>query len=157
MAPEKESVKVVASNRKARHKYAIGDTFEAGLELRGAEVKSLREGQCSIDESYARPLGSEIYIFGMHVPPYKQATVDRPDPMRRRKVLMHRREIDKLSALCSQRGYTLVPLKVYFKAGWAKVVLGLARAKKIGDKREKKLEEQRKKETASEMERRKRR
>ena len=156
MASE-EGILVVSTNRKARHKYVIEDAFEAGLELKGAEVKSLREGQCSIDESYARPAGGEIYVFGMHIPPYKQATVDRPDPMRRRKVLMHGQEIARLSALCTQRGYTLVPLKVYFKAGWAKVLLALARGKKIGDKRQKKLEEQRKRETASELYKRRRR
>ena len=131
MPQSDEGIKVVATNRKARHKYAIEDSYEAGLELRGAEVKSLREGQCSLEESYARPLGGEIFLFGMHIPPYQQASLDKPDPVRQRKLLMQRREIDRVSALCSQRGYALVPLKVYFKAGWAKVQIGLARSKRI--------------------------
>jgi len=157
MPQSDEGIKVVATNRKARHKYAIEDSYEAGLELRGAEVKSLREGQCSLEESYARPVGGEIFLFGMHIPPYQPATIDKPDPLRQRKLLMQRREIDRISALCSQRGYTLVPLKVYFKAGWAKVQIGLARSKRVGDKRRRMEKRESRKEVQRALSRRKRR
>ena len=157
MADKQQGVKIVATNRKARFRYVIEDTYEAGLELKGAEVKSLREGQCSLEEAFARPFGGEVYLIGMHIPPYPQATVDIPDPDRRRKLLLHRSEIGRIIARCDQRGYTLVPLKVYFKGGWAKVQLGLARARQHGDKREKKQDKQRKKDIASELLRRSRR
>jgi SsrA-binding protein len=152
-----DKVKVVATNRKARHKFVIEDSAEAGLELKGSEVKSLREGKCSIEESYARPVGGEIYIFGMHIPPYEKATVDRPDPMRRRKVLLHRREISRLAAMCEQRGYTLVPLKVYFREGWAKVELALARSKTPGDKRRRELMKEKRAEASRAVQKRQRR
>ena len=157
MSPEDDHVKLVATNRKARHRYVIEDTYEAGLELVGAEVKSLRQGQCNIAQAYARPFGRELYIIDMHIPPYEQATIDPPKPDRRRKLLLHRREIDRIIAQCTQRGYTLVPLKIYFREGWAKVLLGLARSRQHGDKREKKLQQQRRREAAKEMQKRKRR
>ena len=156
-AKEDQDVTIVARNRKARHDYVIEDTFEAGIELRGAEVKSLRNQNCSIAEAYARPHGSELYLIGMHIPPYKQSTIETPDPQRPRKLLLHRREIDRIIARCTQRGYTLVPLKVYFRGGWAKVKLGLARSREHEDKRKKKLDQQRRKEIAREIQRRKRR
>ena len=141
MAPE--HVKLIATNRKAHHKYTIEDAFEAGLELTGSEVKSLRQGTCSIEESFARPKGSQLYLFGMHIPPYAQATIDPHDPTRARKLLLHRREIDRIISRCTQRGYTLVPLSIYFKEGWAKVELAIARSKRIGDKRDAERKKQR--------------
>jgi len=155
MADKDQGIKIVSTNRKARFKYAIEDTYEVGIELVGAEVKSLREGNCSIQESYARPVGSELYLFDMHVAPYAQATVDRPDPLRRRRLLLHRRELNRIIAQCTQRGYTLVPLKVYFRAGWAKLELALARGKKLGDRREKELRKQRQQDIRSALKRRK--
>jgi SsrA-binding protein len=154
MAPKQKHVKPVATNRKARHKYSIEDTFEAGLELTGSEVKSLRQGTCSIDESFARPKGRELYVVAMHIPPYAQATIDVPDPRRDRRLLLHRREMDRIIARCNQRGYTLVPLSVYFKEGWVKVELALARSKKLGDKREKELKKQRQQDVDSALGRR---
>ena len=154
MAKSEEGIKIVGTNRKARYRYVIEDTCEAGLELRGAEVKSLREGECSIEESFARPLGNEIYLLDMYIAPYKQATVDVPEPNRRRKLLLHRREVDRMVSQCTQRGYTLVPLKVYFRRGWAKVELGLARGKKRADKRRKKEEEQQRRDIQQELRRR---
>lgn len=132
----------VATNRKAFHEYVIEEHYEAGVVLRGAEVKSLRQHGCSLQEAYARPIDDEIYLIGMHITPYKQATVDAPDPDRVRKLLLHRGEINYVISRCTQRGYTLVPLKVYFKGGWAKVRLGLARQRKKADKRQKLIERQ---------------
>lgn len=143
MAAKKQSVKPVATNRKARHRFVIEDTYEAGLELKGSEVKSLRQGVCSIEESYARPVANQIYLLDMHIPPYAQASVENHEPKRRRRLLLHRREIDRIIARCTQRGYTLVPLSVYFKGGYAKVELALARAKRVGDKRERERKKQR--------------
>ena len=157
MADKQRGVEIVATNRKARFRYSIEDTYEAGLELKGAEVKSLRAGLCSLEEAFARPFEGEVYLIGMHIPPYPQATVDIPDPDRRRKLLLHRSEIGRMIARCDQRGYTLVPLKIYFKGGWAKVQIGLARAKEHGDKRRKKQDEQRRKDIATELLRRSRR
>ncbi|MBS3762672.1 MAG: SsrA-binding protein SmpB [Planctomycetes bacterium] len=156
MTPENEHVKTIATNRKARHDYVIEDTYEAGIELEGAEVKSLREGNVSIAEAYARPFGDEIYVVDMHISPYEKSTIESPDPTRKRKLLLHRGEIDRIISRCTQRGYTLVPLKLYFKNGWAKVLLGLARKREHGDKRKKKLDKQRKKEIQREMRRRQR-
>jgi len=142
MAPRDEDVMVVATNRKARHRFEIEETYEAGIELRGAEVKSLRERNCSIQEAYARPRGDELYLVGMHIAPYTQATIDAPEPERPRRLLLHRSEIGKIVSRCTQRGYTLVPLQVYFRGGWAKVRLGLARSRSQGDKRRKYREEE---------------
>jgi SsrA-binding protein len=157
MGKTDEGVKVVATNRKARHRFMVEDTFEAGLALVGAEVKSLRDGGCSIEEAFAKPAGNEVYVYDMHIPPYRQATIDRPDPTRRRKVLLHRREIDRIIARCTQRGYTLVPLKVYFKEGWAKVELALCRSRNVGDKRTKEKKKEQRREVDSAMARRARR
>ncbi len=156
MTGKEQGVKIVATNRKAHHLYVIEDTYEAGLELKGAEVKSLRQGRCSIEESFARPVGEELYLLDMHIPPYEQATVDRPDPQRRRKLLLHRGELDRISVRCTQRGYTLVPLRVYFKRGWVKVELALVRRRQLSDKRRKKEAEQRRKDVEKELQRRKR-
>jgi len=143
----------IATNRKAFHDYVIEEEYEAGIVLAGAEVKSLRQHGCSLKEAYARPLGDEIYLIGMHISPYKQATRDAPSPDRVRKLLMHRREINYIISQCTQRGYTLVPLKLYFKSGWAKVRLGLARQKKKADKRQKLIENQERKEAKRHLKR----
>ena len=143
MAAKPQGIKIVATNRKAHFKYALSDTYEAGLELVGSEVKSLRQGNCSLEDSYARPVGQELFLFNMHIAPYAQATIEKHEPKRQRKLLLNRREIDRITVQCTQRGFTLVPLKVYFKAGWAKVQIALARTRRIGDKREKELEKQR--------------
>ncbi len=143
----------VATNRKAYHEYVIEEQYEAGMVLVGSEVKSLRQHGCSLQEAYARPIGDEVYLIGMHITPYKQATIDAPDPDRVRKLLLHREEIADIVSRCTQRGYTLVPLKVYFKRGWAKVRLGLARQKKKEDKRRKLIERQEMKEARRQLKR----
>lgn len=153
MPSNDENIRIVARNRKARHDYVIEDTYEAGIALKGAEVKSLRQSQCSITEAFARPSNGELYLYDMHISPYEKATIDRPDPKRPRKLLLHRSEINRIISQCTQRGYTLVPLKVYFRRGWAKVLLGLARKRKKGDKRQKKLDRQRRKEAEREIRR----
>jgi SsrA-binding protein len=136
MTPAPSPRKLVCQNRKARHLYHIEETFEAGLALLGAEVKSLRKGRGSLVESFAHPAGSELYIHGFHIPPYEQATHETIDPVRPRKLLLHRREIDRLIGAVSRKGYTIVPLNVYFKDGRAKMEIGLGRGKKEYDKRE---------------------
>lgn len=137
MAKEKhpDREKLVCQNRKARHEYFIEDTVEAGLELKGTEVKSLRGGGGSVQESYAQIKGGEAWIMQFHIPPYEQANRYNADPVRTRRLLMHRREIDKLGTAIEQKGYTLVPLEVYFKKGRVKVLIGIARGKKSYDKR----------------------
>ncbi len=146
-------VKKISTNRKAFHEYIIEEKYEAGISLKGAEVKSLREHGCSLQESYARPLNDEIFLIGMHIPPYKQATIDAPDPDRIRKLLLHKDEISYIISQCTQRGYTLIPLQIYFKRGWAKVKLGLARQKKKEDKRKKLIERQEMKEAQRHLKR----
>ncbi len=137
MAQEKhpEREKLVCQNRKARHEYFIEHTLEAGLELKGTEVKSLRQGQGSIQESFAQIKGGEAWIVQFHIPPYEQANRFNQDPVRTRRLLMHRREIDKLGVAIEQKGHTLVPLEVYFRKGRVKVLIGVARGKKSFDKR----------------------
>ncbi len=132
----KESVKLIANNKKAYHDYFIEDKFEAGIELYGTEVKSIRMGKCSIKESYIRIERGEVFIYGMHVNPYEKGNIFNRDPLRVRKLLLHRLEIRRLDAKMSQKGYTLVPLQVYFKGSLVKVEVGLARGKKLYDKRE---------------------
>ena len=136
MAKDKERRKVVAQNRKARHEYFIEDTLEAGIVLSGTEVKSVRQGKSSLAESYADVVGGEAYILGMHISPYEQGNIFNKDPTRDRKLLLHRREINKLGALVQQKGMTLVPLQVYLKGGLVKVELGVARGKRTHDKRD---------------------
>jgi SsrA-binding protein len=134
MARER-GIKPVASNRKAYHDYFIEETVEAGIMLVGTEVKSLRAGRITLRDSYAEVRDGELYLVGVHISPYEQGTVWNHDPMRVRKLLMHRREIERLAARVNERGYSVVPTKVYFKDGRAKVELGLARGKKLYDKR----------------------
>ncbi|HLB59327.1 MAG TPA: SsrA-binding protein SmpB [Bdellovibrionota bacterium] len=131
-----EGIKIVASNRKAFHDYQIDETFEAGLVLLGSEVKSLRDGKAQLMDSYVIPKDKELFVLNMHIPPYSHGNIQNHEPLRTRKLLMHKSEIEKISGKIRQRGYTLIPLKLYFKAGRAKLEIGLARGKKKADKRE---------------------
>jgi SsrA-binding protein len=131
------AIKIVCQNKKARHDYFIEETFEAGICLQGSEVKSLRLGKANLRDCYARVHGGEIFLVGAHITPYKQAdTFAHVDPTRTRKLLLHKREIDKLIGLIQQKGYTLIATKIYFKNGKVKVELGLGKGKKLHDKRE---------------------
>jgi SsrA-binding protein len=134
--PREKGRKVVASNRKARHDYAILDTFEAGLALTGTEVKSLRAGHASLVDAFAQEHGGEIFLHGMHIPEYVKGTWTNHEPRRTRKLLLNRIEIDRLLGKLKESGLTLVPLSLYFSDGWAKVELGLARGKRAYDKRQ---------------------
>lgn len=128
-------IKVIANNRKAYHDYFIDETFEAGLVLLGTEVKSLREGRVNLRDSYAEIRGGEVYLLGMHIGPYAQGNVWNHEPLRPRKLLLHGREVGRIAGKVNERGYTIVPTKLYFKDGRAKVEIGLARGKKLYDKR----------------------
>lgn len=128
--------KLIANNKKARFDYFIEDTYEAGISLHGTEVKSLRMGKCSIKEAYVKIENGEMMIFGMHVSPYEKGNIFNKDPLRVRKLLMHRREISKLTGKLAEQGYTLVPLQVYLKGNLVKVQIGLAKGKKLYDKRQ---------------------
>lgn len=131
------AIKIVCQNKKARHDYFIEETFEAGICLEGSEVKSLRLGRANLRDCYARVLNGEVYLVGFHITPYTQVdTFTQPDPTRTRKLLLHKREIDKLIGLIQQKGYTLIATKIYFKRGKVKVELGLGKGKKLHDKRE---------------------
>ena len=132
----KESVKLIANNKKAYHDYFIEDTWEAGIELAGTEVKSLRMGKCSIKESYIRIVNGEVIICGMHISPYEKGNIFNKDPLRPRRLLLHRYEINKITGKIDQKGYTLVPLRVYFKGSLVKVEIALAKGKKLYDKRQ---------------------
>lgn len=132
----KEMMKLVANNKKAYHDYFIDEKYEAGIELHGTEVKSLRMGKCSIKESFIRIEKGEVYIYGMHVSPYEKGNIFNKDPLRIKKLLLHKYEINKLAGKIAEKGYTLVPMQVYFKDGKAKVEVGLARGKKLYDKRQ---------------------
>jgi SsrA-binding protein len=127
--------RIVATNRRARHEYEILETFEAGLVLRGTEVKSLRTGQVNFKDSYATVRGGEAWLLGCHISPYSHGTDANHDPERDRKLLLHGREIRRLVGKIAEKGLTVVPLKMYFKAGRAKLEIGLARGKKLHDKR----------------------
>ncbi len=132
----KEAMKLVANNKKAYHDFFIDEKYEAGIELHGTEVKSLRMGKCSIKEGFIRIENGEAFIYGMNVSPYEKGNIFNKDPLRPKKLLLHKYEIGKLAGKIAQKGYTLVPLQVYFKDGRAKLELGLARGKKLYDKRE---------------------
>lgn len=132
----KESIKTVAQNKKARHEYFIEETWEAGIELAGTEVKSVRQGKVNLRDSYAYIKDAEVFISGMHISPYEQGNIFNKDPMRDRKLLMHKYEINKLIGYTQQKGLTLVPLQVYFKNGRVKVQLAVAKGKKLFDKRQ---------------------
>jgi SsrA-binding protein len=132
-----EGKKVVATNRKARHEYEVLDTFEAGLVLKGPEVKSLREGKVGFQDAFARVEGGEVWLHSLHISPYEQANRFNEDPLRPRKLLLHRQEILRLIGKVEEKGLTLIPLSIYFRRGYAKVTLALARGRKTYDKREK--------------------
>lgn len=134
MARQK-GVKLIANNKKAYHDYFIEDKYEAGIALHGTEVKSLRMGKCSIKESFIRIDGGEVIVYGMHISPYEKGNIFNKDPLRPRKLLLHRYEINKMQGKIAEKGYTLVPLQVYFKDSLVKVEIGLARGKKLYDKR----------------------
>lgn len=136
MAEKRQAVKQIANNKKAYFDYFIEDKYEAGIELFGTEVKSLRMGKCSIKESFIRIEQGEVYVYGMHISPYEKGNIFNKDPLRVRKLLLHKREIMKLSGAIAQKGYTLVPLSVYLKGSLVKVEIGLAKGKKLYDKRE---------------------
>ena len=136
MAKGKESQKLIANNKKAYHDFFIDETYECGIALHGTEVKSMRMGKCSIKEAFVRIEDGEVFVYGMHVSPYEKGNIFNKDPLRVKKLLLHKYEINKLLGKIKEKGYTLVPLQVYFKDGRVKVEIGLARGKKLYDKRE---------------------
>jgi len=129
--------KDIARNKKAFFEYILSDKFEAGLELKGPEVKSMREGKISLSDSFVKAEKGEVYLYGMHVSPYRQSGPFAPDPTRARKLLLHKTEIEKLNSLTNQKGYTVIPTRLYFKRGFAKIEIAVAKGKKLFDKREK--------------------
>jgi SsrA-binding protein len=135
-ATEREDVRTVATNRRARHEFWIEETYEAGIALVGTEVKSLREGRANLADAYARVERGEAWLYHLHISPYAQGNIHNHDPLRTRKLLLHRREILRLQSRVAQKGYTLVPLRIYFRRGVAKVELGVARGRHVYDKRE---------------------
>lgn len=136
MAREASNFKLIANNKKARHDYFLEETFEAGVELHGTEVKSLRQGNCSIKEAFIHIENGEVIIYGMHISPYEKGNIFNKDPMRPKRLLMHKKEIMRLLGKIKEKGYTLVPVQVYFKGSLVKVEIALARGKKLYDKRQ---------------------
>ena len=134
--PHQKGIKLVAQNKKAYHEYFVEETYECGLCLKGTEVKSMRQGRVNLKESFCMIRNAEIFAEGMHISPYEQGSVFNTDPLRPKKLLMHKSEIRKLSGLVSRQGYTLIPLKVYLKDGRMKLELGLCRGKQLHDKRD---------------------
>lgn len=132
----KDSIKLIANNKKAYHDYFIDETYEAGISLHGTEVKSLRMGKCSVKESFVRIENGEVIAYGLHISPYEKGNIFNKDPLRPKKLLLHKYEINKIAGKIKEKGYTLVPLKVYFKGSLIKIELGLARGKKLYDKRQ---------------------
>ncbi|WWR17179.1 SsrA-binding protein SmpB [Lachnospiraceae bacterium JLR.KK008] len=132
----KDGFQLVANNKKAYHDYFIEEKYEAGVALHGTEVKSLRLGKCSIKEAFVRIEQGEVFVYGMHVSPYEKGNIFNKDPLRTKKLLLHRQEINRMAGRIAEKGYTLVPLQVYFKDGLAKVEIGLAKGKKLYDKRQ---------------------
>ena len=132
----KEAIKLVANNKKAYHDYFIDEKFECGIELFGTEVKSIRMGKCSVKEAFVRIDKNEVYIYGMHINPYEKGNIFNKDPLRVRKLLMHKREIVNLFSKTKQDGYSVIPLAVYFKSSRVKVEIGLCKGKKLHDKRD---------------------
>lgn len=133
---EAEHIKIIAENRKARHDYFIDDQIETGMVLTGTEVKSMRQGRCNLKDSYARIKDGQVFVYQVHISPYSFAFYDNHDPLRVRKLLLHGNEIRKLYAKVNEKGYSLVPLRVYFKKGKVKLLLALCRGKKKYDKRD---------------------
>lgn len=132
----KDSIKLIANNKKAYHDYFIDETYEAGVSLHGTEVKSVRMGKCSVKESFVRIEKGEVIAYGLHISPYEKGNIFNKDPLRPKKLLLHRHEINKITGKINEKGYTLIPLKVYFKGSLIKIELGLARGKKLYDKRQ---------------------
>ena len=132
----KSNGKMIANNKKAYHDYFILDTYETGIALHGTEVKSLRMGKCSIKESFIRIEDGEVYIYGMHISPYEKGNIFNKDPLRVRKLLLHKAEINKMLGKTKEKGIAVIPLKVYFKGSLVKVEIGLAKGKKLNDKRQ---------------------
>lgn len=132
----KSDMKIVCQNRKAFHDYSIEETLEAGIQLLGTEVKSLRDGRANLMDSYVLIKDSEVLLLNCHISPYSHGNIMNHDPLRTRKLLLHRKEIDRLRGKMQQKGYTLIPLKIYFKGSYAKVEVGLAKGKKTYEKRE---------------------
>lgn len=132
----KETKKLIANNKKVFHDYFLEEKFEAGIELAGTEVKSLRMGKCSIKESFIHIENGEVIIYGMHIAPYEKGNIFNKDPLRPKKLLMHKKEIQKLVGQIAQQGYTIVPVEVYFKGSLVKVEIALAKGKKLYDKRQ---------------------
>lgn len=128
--------RLIANNKKAYHDYFIEDTYEAGIELAGTEVKSMRMGKCSIKESFVQIEHGEVFVYGMHISPYEKGNIFNKDPLRTRKLLLHQYEIRKIESKIAEKGFTLVPLKVYFKGSLVKVEIGIAKGKKLYDKRQ---------------------
>jgi SsrA-binding protein len=145
MAADDENIKIVITNRKAYHNYIIMEKYEAGIELVGSEVKSIRQGRVSIQEAYAAIEDGEVWVHSMRINPYEQASFEKHDPDRKKRLLLHKKEIRKLKVKTEERGFTLIPLRLYFRNNIAKLEIGLARGKKLYDKREtiKKKEDQR--------------
>ncbi|MBQ2794261.1 MAG: SsrA-binding protein SmpB [Clostridia bacterium] len=133
---DKKDTRIIAENRKARHDYFVVEVYEAGIELFGTEVKSLRAGGCNLKDSYCEIDGGEMFALGVHISPYEQGNIFNRDPLRPKKLLLHKSEIMKLTGLVSREGYTLVPLSLYFKGSRVKMALGLCKGKKLYDKRE---------------------
>lgn len=136
MAKSKTDGKLIANNKKAYHDYFILDKFEAGISLHGTEVKSLRMGKCSIKEAFVRIENGEVFIYGMHISPYEKGNIFNKDPLRVKKLMLHKAEINKLIGKTKEKGMAIVPLKVYFKGSLVKVEIGLAKGKKLYDKRQ---------------------
>ena len=136
MADKKTDTRIIADNRKARHDYFVIETYEAGIELFGTEVKSLRAGGCNLKDSYCEIDKGEMFALGVHISPYEQGNIFNREPLRPKKLLLHKAEIMKLTGLVSREGYTLVPLSLYFKGSRVKMALGLCKGKKLYDKRE---------------------
>lgn len=132
----KDSIKLIANNKKARHDYFLEEIYETGISLHGTEVKSLRMGKCSVKEAFVRIEKGEVIIYGMHISPYEKGNIFNKDPLRPRKLLMHKKEILKLQQKIAEKGYTLVPVEVYFKGSLVKVQIALAKGKKLYDKRQ---------------------
>ena len=147
----KEELKLVANNKKAYHDYFIEEKYEAGLVLHGTEVKSLRMGKCSIKEAFIRIENGEVFIYGMHISPYEKGNIFNKDPLRVRKLLLHKLQIQKLIGNSAEKGYTIVPLQVYFSNGRAKIEIGLAKGKKLYDKRQDIAKKDQKREAEKEL------
>ncbi len=142
MANDKTSTKQIAANRKARHDYFVDETYEAGIELFGTEVKSLRAGTVNLKDSFCKVINGEMFAFGIHISPYEKGNIFNRDPLRAKKLLMHKKEIAKLAGLVSRDSFTLIPLSLYFKGSRVKVEVGLCRGKKLYDKRESEAKKQ---------------